>query len=187
MLTLASASPRRRELIKKVTTHKVLICPSRSDENIGVAEPRVLARQLALIKAKEVYNRKGGIVIGADTVVALGSRVLGKPTGEAQAREYLEMLSERTHEVITGVAVVGRDKEVSDIEVTRVTFEKLPPDFIEEYVAGGSPMDKAGAYGLQDEMLSRFVKNVDGDRDNVVGLPVELLKRILKENFDGCL
>lgn len=187
MLILASASPRRRELIKKVTTREVRICPSHADENIGIKEPCVLAGQLALIKAKEVFAREGGTVIGADTVVALGGRVLGKPIDEAQAREYLELLSERTHEVITGVAVVCRDKEVSATEVTRVTFGKLTPDFIEEYVASGSPMDKAGAYGLQDEMLSRFVTDVEGDRDNVVGLPVELLKKILKENFDGCL
>ena len=183
-ITLASASPRRRELIAKIKNLSVEISPSGADESAVTAKtPRELAENLALIKAESVYNARGGIVLGADTVVAINGRVLGKPKTEAEAKEFLRLLSGKTHEVITGIAIVSNEKTVVNSEVTCVTFGNITENAIAEYVRTGSPMDKAGGYGLQDAEVKAFTVRVDGDDDNVIGLPVELVKKTLEENF----
>jgi septum formation protein len=182
---LASASPRRRELLAElISTFE--ICPSNADENItAYVSPEDLVAQLAMLKAQEVVLRpehEGKIVIGSDTVVAFEGEVLGKPKDEADAFRMLKMLSGKVHAVYTGVCFAYRKGEECHFDTqfskTDVHFEDLSDAWIRGYIAGGSPMDKAGAYGIQDGGL---VEKIDGSFTNVVGLPVELCKEMLKE------
>ena len=185
---LASASPRRKELLAElVTTFE--ICPSSADENISsYASPEDLVLQLAALKAKEVAFRpehEEKIVVGSDTVVAFGTEVLGKPKDEADAFRMLKMLSGKAHAVYTGVCFAQRKGNDCVCETraakTDVYFEDLSDDWIRAYIAGGSPMDKAGAYGIQDGGL---VKKIEGSYTNVVGFPLELVQEML-ENIRG--
>ena len=181
---LASASPRRKELLKEIVEEFEII-PAKGEENLVVSSPKTLVKALARQKAEEVAalpETKGKIVLGADTVVALGQKVLGKPKGEREAVEMLESLSGRAHFVYTGVCFVyekdGERRVVNKTSKTRVYFNALSEEWIKSYVAGGSPMDKAGAYGIQDGGL---VKKIRGSFSNVVGLPVELCKKLYKK------
>lgn len=181
---LASASPRRKELLKEIVEEFEII-PAKGEENLVVSSPKTLVKALAQQKAEEVAalpETKGKIVLGADTVVALGQKVLGKPKDEKEAVEMLESLSGRAHFVYTGVCFVyekdGERRVVNKTSKTRVYFNALSEEWIKNYVAGGSPMDKAGAYGIQDGGL---VKKIRGSFSNVVGLPVELCKKLYKK------
>ena len=181
---LASASPRRKELLKEIVGEFEII-PAKGEENLVVSSPKTLVKALARQKAEEVAalpETKGKIVLGADTVVALGQKVLGKPKDEREAVEMLESLSGRAHFVYTGVCFVyekdGERRVVNKTSKTRVYFNALSEEWIKNYVAGGSPMDKAGAYGIQDGGL---VKKIRGSFSNVVGLPVELCKKLYKK------
>lgn len=184
IITLASASPRRRELIAKIPGLQVNIVPSAQPEKAEFVNAGQYACALARHKAEEVFAKTGGITVGADTIVVLGGKPLGKPHDENQAAQMLKSLSGRTHSVITGVCVANENMLTARYSETLVTVGELDDAFIKEYVATGSPMDKAGAYGLQDPLFSERVKSVSGDRDNVIGLPVEMLAEILKENFN---
>lgn len=185
---LASASPRRKELLAElITTFE--ICPSNADENISsYTSPEDLVLQLAALKAKEVAFRpehEGKIVIGSDTVVAFGAEVLGKPKDEADAFRMLKLLSGKAHAVYTGVCFACRKGDEylceTKAEKTDVYFEDLSDDWIRGYIASGSPMDKAGAYGIQDGGL---VKKIEGSYTNVVGFPLELVQATL-EKYKG--
>lgn len=181
---LASASPRRRDLIAAIDGLEAEIVPSRADESVEKSsDPAVRAENLALMKAKDVYAKTGGTVIGADTVVALDGKIYGKPRSEDEAREYLKELCGKTHDVVTGIAVVWKGGEIKTHETTRVTFAPYDEKAVGAYVATGSPMDKAGAYGIQDEAFAPLKESVDGDLNNVIGLPVDLLAKILKEKI----
>lgn len=181
---LASASPRRKELLKELVQDFEII-PAVGEENCRELFPEKLVKALALQKAAEVANRsdcKGKIVLGSDTVVALGNTVLGKPKDEQDAKRMLRALSGRAHYVYTGICFVyptekGR-KTIAKVGRTKVYFNSLTEEQINEYVASGSPMDKAGAYGIQDGNL---VKKIRGSFSCVVGLPVELCKKTLKK------
>lgn len=144
--------------------------------------PAKFCETLAAHKAREIAAKKehsGKIIVGADTVVAADGGILGKPKDEENAKEMLRRLSGREHSVFTGVCVVfPGGEEIIACEETKVKFKPLCEEFICAYVAGGSPMDKAGAYGIQDGVPTEYVR---GSIDNVVGLPTELLKRILRE------
>ncbi len=181
---LASASPRRKELLKALLDNFEII-PSRADEDGVEGTPARLVQELAKRKAFEVASRKeheGKIVIGSDTVVALENEVLGKPKDEEDARRMLTALSGRVHDVYTGVCMARAGKNglesLVDFSRTRVKFYPLSKAFIEEYVAGGSPMDKAGAYGIQDGGL---VEEIQGSYTGVVGLPQELVKEMIEK------
>ena len=185
---LASASPRRRELLKEIVAEFEII-PARKEEKVeGILSPFELVKELARQKAGEVAAldvAKGKIVLGADTVVAFGDMVLGKPKDAADAKQMLRLLSGKTHCVYTGVCM-SAPKANGRIEITRadcteVTFYELTEEFIDRYVASGSPMDKAGAYGIQDGGL---VEKIEGSYSNVVGLPVELCKKLVVEMGD---
>lgn len=184
-ITLASASPRRRELIKKINGIEAEICPSGADERISEGEPRRLAERLAERKARAVFEERGGVVVGADTIVTIDGRVLGKPRSESEAYEFFRLLCGRTHEVITGISVISASVAVTDSETTRVTLKPYDAEVVSAYIATGSPFDKAGGYGIQDEGLSSLIDSVDGELDNVIGLPVRKLAKILEENFLG--
>ena len=186
-LILASASPRRKELLGELIKNFEII-PSQGEEIVeGSPTPCELVKALARQKAWEVAKKFGQgkkAVLGSDTVVALGDEVLGKPTDEAHAFQMLSVLSGRAHEVYTGVCLLVPDKkggymEKTEADCTKVFFNRLTKSQIEAYIKTGSPMDKAGAYGIQDGGL---VERIEGSFSNVVGLPVELCKRMFAES-----
>lgn len=177
---LASASPRRKELLKKIVKSFRSIESGVDESCIRAASPATFARKAAICKAKAVAKKhKTAIVIGADTIVVLDKKILGKPKSKKDAVAMLKSLSGRTHKVITGIAVIfSGGKIVSDVAVTRVKMKKIPDREILAYVKSGRPLDKAGAYGIQ-EVEDPFIDNIKGEYDNVVGLPIRNLKRIL--------
>ncbi|MCF6096590.1 Maf family protein [Thermovorax subterraneus] len=183
-LILASASPRRKELLKQIGLD-FEIMPSAIDETVppGIA-PAVAAVKLAENKALNVASRiEDGIVIAADTIVALGDRILGKPKDEEEARKMLESLSGRWHKVFTGIAVIDSSlsRKITDCEESRVKFKNLSSSEIENYIKTGEPMDKAGAYGIQGKG-ALLVEKIEGCYYNIVGLPVFKLSLLLS-NF----
>ena len=187
---LASASPRRKELFAELVPQFDII-PAQGEEKVEKGlSPEQLVQTLAKQKALEVAGMpcaQGKFVLGADTVVALDYEVLGKPKDETDAKRMLTALSGRSHDVYTGVCIAYVDTEgnqTTRVEAARteVVFETLSKEQIDKYVASGSPMDKAGAYGIQDGGL---VKEINGSYSNVVGLPMELLERLIKEILTG--
>lgn len=137
-----------------------------------------LARAKAAAVAKE-HAKEGESVVAADTIVALDGELLGKPADEADARRMLHALSGKTHQVATGVCIVRDGSAESFVDITDVTFYELSHDEIDEYVATGEPMDKAGAYGIQGQHGRMLVEKIDGDFYNVVGLPIAKVVRAL--------
>ena len=177
---LASASPRRKQLFAPLV-RAFEILPADCDEDIESDSPQSLVAMLARKKAKCVADlpiAKGKAVLGADTVVALDNEILGKPKDESDARRMLSALSGRVHEVYTGVCMIAPTGEtLVEVACTKVRFNELSSAKIEAYIASGSPMDKAGAYGIQDGDL---VESIEGSFSNVVGLPVELCKEMIE-------
>lgn len=180
-LVLASASPRRRELLKEICPEFDVI-PARGEERADFSRsPGEIVSALAARKAEEIAALPvayGAAVLGADTIVYFRGEVLGKPKDAADAGRMLSLLSGRTHEVFTGVALCMGGGTHTAFARTEVTFLPLKKDFIRAYVASGSPMDKAGAYGIQDGGLA---EKISGSYSNVVGLPLELCGAMLKE------
>ena len=181
-IILASSSPRRRDLLDLIgIPHEVR--PADVDETIrGGEDPAGYAERLAREKAEAVAAgaADGSVVIGADTVVVIDGRVLGKPASEQQAAAMLESLGGRTHTVITAVAVVVDRMTSSGVEEVTVTFRPITADEIASYIATGEPMDKAGAYGIQGYGAT-IVERIDGDYFAVMGLPLVRLVRLLAE------
>ena len=186
-LVLASQSPRRKELLKLIS-EDFTICPDDSPEN---ADESLLAHDyvltLSMEKCMNVAEKfdDEAIVIGADTVVVADGKILGKPQSEDDALNMLKALSGNIHSVYTGVTVMsrGEHKVISFFEKTDVHFYELTEEEIKRYIKTKEPMDKAGAYGIQ-EKGALFVKKIDGDYNNVVGLPVARLARVLNEEFN---
>lgn len=180
MLVLASASPRRQELIRLID-EEIIICPSDADESYSADTPTDnVPELLAVRKAAEVAKKyPNDTVIGCDTSVIIGNEILGKPTDKEDAARMLRLLSGNTHKVITGCAIFKGGKSISFSETTFVTFYPLSDKDIEDYIATNEPYDKAGAYGIQGK-ASLLVKGIEGDYFNVVGLPVARLNRVLK-------
>lgn len=186
MIILASSSPRRQQLLEQIGL-AFQVVPSSVEEindlEPSSLEPTQLALKNARRKAKQVAKRfPAGLVIGADTLVAIGHQVLGKPKSEGEARRMLGLLSGREHQVITGLCVldIGSGWERQHAEVTRVKFRRLSAREIEAYVATGEPLDKAGAYGIQGKG-ALLVEAVHGCFYNVVGLPLVALDQILRD------
>ena len=180
-LILASASPRRRELLSLITTDFTVI-PAQGEETADKSlPPDILVQRLAEQKAAEIaLAHPQDIVIGADTLVFCGSEIMGKPADAADAKRMLTLLSGNTHTVITAVAI-AQNGYVTKVfaEETKVDFFPLTDGEITAYIATGEPMDKAGAYGIQDKG-ALLVKGITGDYYNVMGLPVGRLYRELK-------
>lgn len=187
---LASQSPRRRALLARLGV-AFTVCPSDVEEQVDPAlDPEVLVRHLAGQKAGAVAARHPeALTLGADTLVVLDGAVLGKPEGPAEARAMLRRLSGRTHTVFTGLALVhpASGRAATAHEATGVTFAPLSDAEIDAYVATGSPLDKAGAYGIQDDLGALFVAGVAGDYYNVVGLPLHRLYQTLRTHFADLL
>lgn len=179
MFILASASPRRRELLKQIIP-KFEVIPAAADEKVNLSLfPEQMACALAESKCDEVYaSHTEDTVIGCDTIVCFGGEILGKPKDRADAFETLKRLSGKTHYVITGVCVRNKYNKLTDFDKTEVKFKVLSDEFIKIYVDGGSPLDKAGSYGIQD---GGIVNEYFGSYTNVVGLPVNLVRKMLKE------
>lgn len=175
LFILASQSPRRQLLLRQIG-FKFVVRPSRVEERFIRGEsPAHNVRRLALEKAKDVAARsKRGIVVGADTVVVLGRRILGKPKNAREAKTMLTALSGKWHLVFTGFALVdaASGRSISDVVRTRVRFRRIAREEVAGYVASGSPLDKAGAYGIQDDYGAVFVEEVRGCFYNVVGFPL---------------
>lgn len=185
-LVLASASPRRRRLLEQLG-FELTVDPSQAEEILDPGiPPSEMAVSLARAKTSEVASRHPGqIVLGADTIVVLDGHMLGKPENDLEACDMLARLAGRSHEVWTGVCLRGPepDQETCFAERTEVEFAPLTAAEIEAYVATGSPLDKAGAYGIQDDWGAVFVSGIRGDYYNVVGLPLHALYRHLR-NID---
>lgn len=179
MLYLASASPRRRDLLKLAGFH-FSVDPAEIDEHIEQEDPACLVQSLALKKARAVAVRHpNDIVLAADTAVSLDHHILGKPADEAQAKKMLHMLSNRIHHVYTGYCIVQQGRCELGVCCTAVEFYPLSDSDIQSYIATGEPFDKAGAYGIQG-LGSLLVRKIDGDFYNVVGLPIAPISRLLR-------
>jgi septum formation protein len=175
VLLLASASPRRSEILSNAGIPFIREIPANIDETPSPGEPpREYVMRLAREKAAAIAAGPGRIVLGADTTVVVDDEILGKPAGDADASRMLRLLSGRSHEVITGICLRHCGGEVVDSETTRVWFAPLSEVEIADYVASGEPMDKAGAYGIQG-LASKFIPRIEGCYFNVMGLPVALV------------
>ncbi len=193
MLVLASASPRRQELLRDAAI-PFIVRPANIDEvPLAGESPRGCAERLARKKALAVsQNHEQHYVLGADTIVVVDDAILGKPRDVEDAARMLRLLSGRTHSVITGVCLLGPIREGSGVsraknrelrsasESTTVTMCSLTDAEIRDYIATGEPMDKAGSYAIQG-IASRWISRIEGDYANVVGLPVALVYRMLQE------
>ncbi|MDQ0232823.1 Maf family protein [Metabacillus malikii] len=180
-LILASASPRRKELLELLQV-PFKVMPSDVDEIIDNSlHPKEIVQQLAKQKAEFIADKvDNAYVIGSDTIVAFENQMLGKPKTEEEAIKMLHMLSGNTHEVYTGVSIVTDKRCITFCEKTEVTFYPLSAEEINQYVATGEPMDKAGAYGIQG-YGALLVEKIVGDYYAVVGLPIAKVKRKLRE------
>jgi len=172
-LVLASGSPRRVELLARIGVVPDRIAPTDIDETPLPAEtPRELAKRLCLAKGLAATRKDGELVLSADTVVGLGRRILGKPTNEAQARKFLELLSGRAHRVWTGLALTLADgSQVHRVVETRLQFKRLTNQEVEAYLVTQDWRGKAGGYGIQG-MAEMFVRALSGSYSNVMGLPL---------------
>jgi septum formation protein len=201
MIVLASASPRRQELLRNAGIPFTVRAANINETPLAGEAPRHCAERLAREKALAIFKiRPVDFVLGADTIVVVGDLILGKPRDAADVARMLRMLSGRTHEVITGVCVVGpgasgqlpvasttteqlgtERRELKTASVTTlVTMCEISDAEIRDYIATGEPMDKAGAYAIQG-IASRWIPRIEGDYSNVVGLPVALVFRMLRE------
>lgn len=174
-LILASTSPRRRKLIKLLGLPFESVSPKNVEEHLDYSNNSILLEELKELSRKKAIsvgdNYSEDIVIGADTIVVHNDKLLEKPTSEDDAIQYLKGLSGDTHIVYTGVTLSKKNKQISFIEKTYVTFREIPDKVIRTYVGTGLPLDKAGAYGIQD-FGALFVEKITGDFYNVMGFPV---------------
>lgn len=197
-IILASQSPRRKELLQQIGL-EFEICPAKGEEHITKSIPQEVVMELSKQKAEEVAGMvalygdchkdimtpSDILVIGADTVVAYDGNILGKPKDESDAKRMLTMLSGNIHSVFTGVTLVfidkeGRTGELVFYEKTNVKMHEMSEQEIERYIATGEPMDKAGAYGIQGK-CAIYIEKIDGDYNNVVGLPITRIYQELKK------
>ncbi len=189
-IILASKSPRRKELLENAQA-KIIICPSDAKEDIEEKDPAELVMKLSSIKAESVFEQNPDLftsleseksfILGADTVVYAGGMILGKPADKNEARDMIKLLSGSVHSVFTGFTILFEDgKKITDYAETRVFVYPMSDEEIEDYISTDEPYDKAGAYGIQG-LFGRFVEKIEGDYNNVVGLPVSKILHTVKE------
>ena len=182
-IILASGSPRRRELLKDIGLEFEIYKPDVDESKLENEKPEDLCLRLSRLKAKNAAkNFPDSIIIAADTIVVINNKILGKPHDREEAFLMLKMLEGREHEVITGLSVVLNEKIISRAEHTTVKFTAMNDEEIREYISTGESDDKAGAYAIQGKG-STLIERINGDYFNVVGLPLCLLTKILK-NFN---
>ena len=187
---LASASPRRKELLEKMGLQFSIVVSEADESTVSRDIPvNLYVQELALLKAsataKMLLRNKKALIIAADTIVTLDGEILGKPDGEDGAKKMLSSLSGRTHEVYTGYCImrISDGKTVCNSVKTEVKFKTLTEQKIRSYIESGEPMDKAGTYGIQG-LGSMLIEKINGDYFNVVGLPVSALADTLEEEFE---
>jgi septum formation protein len=188
MLILASASPRRHELLSQAGLAFTAAAANINEDLLSNETAAAYVQRLAEEKAQAVWNANQSldaaddplVVLGADTCVVVEGQILGKPADVADARRMLELLSGRTHAVLTGLAVVTGNRIARDVEITQVTFNHLNDREITQYIAGGEPLDKAGAYAIQG-YAARWIPRIEGCYFNVVGLPIARTTALLEE------
>lgn len=180
MIILASASPRRKELLQKLCSN--FIVDASDAEEIQIASSaKLLAIKNAAFKAETVAKKYfvEDVVIGADTIVTLNGKIFGKPKDKSDAKKMLCELAGKKHRVITGIAIYTEGKIFTDAESTEVFFGEMTDEEISEYVATGEPLDKSGSYALQGS-AAKFIEKINGDWSNVVGLPLYRLRLLAK-------
>lgn len=188
-IILASGSPRRKELLRQIQIESI-VEPSGADEALDINEPEAFVKELSKRKCLDIANKHtDGVILGADTVVAIDGKILGKPKDEDDAKRMIRLIQGRAHHVYTGVTLAKKEKGmlkqvVTFCESTEVLLEKISSGEIDEYVATGEPLDKAGAYAVQG-IFAKFVKGITGDYSNVVGLPLAALYANLKSMLGG--
>lgn len=185
-IILASASPRRKELLHQIGLTPRIV-PSQVKELITSVEPEMVVEELSAQKAADIapqFRGQEAVVLGADTVVAVAGRILGKPAGQEDAIRMLTELQGKSHQVYTGVTLIfcNTNKKITFSEKTEVEIYPMTRAEIEQYVQTGEPLDKAGAYGIQGRFAA-YIKGISGDYNNVVGLPVARVYQELKQNF----
>lgn len=180
---LASKSPRRREILSALGLQFDIITAD-TDESCDIKDPQAFVEELALRKGRAVAENidNDTIIIASDTVVSCGGEILGKPRDRADAKRMLDMLSGSKHDVISGIALITKGKEAVASEVTHVIFDNLTDSDKEIYLNSDEPYDKAGAYAIQG-LASMWIKGIEGDYFNVVGLPVKRLHDLLLTEF----
>ena len=188
MLILASASPRRKKLMReKITTDFMIVTPD-IDESISMQKyrrPSQIVMDIAKRKCLKVAEKyEDDIVIAADTVVVINEQIIGKPKDKEDAERMLHLLSNNKHEVYTGYAIKKEDKIINKFVKSIVYFNDLSDELIASYIATGSPLDKAGAYGYQDQDDFALVKKISGSIDNVIGFPTDEIKADLIREFN---
>lgn len=177
-IILASASPRRVELLKQIGIN-FNIRPANINENLDITDPQELVKELSRLKATDILKQfPDKCIIAADTSVFACNQILGKPKNREEAAEMLKMLSGNKHLVYTGVTVADKNEIITDISATEVYFRQLTSEDVDKYLQTGEYKDKAGSYGIQG-YAARFVKKINGCYFNVVGLPLSLLDEIL--------
>jgi septum formation protein len=182
-IVLASGSPRRQKLLSEMGYDFEIVTPAIPEENNPGEAPEDHVKRLSRLKAESVAPKyPNSLVVGADTIVVLENRILGKPESSVEARSMLELLSGKTHAVFTGLSVIILTKDIAktDYDSTRVTFNKLSSEDIHRYVKSREPLDKAGAYGIQG-MGSFLVDNYEGEIDTVIGFPSKLFQKMYEE------
>ena len=190
-IVLASKSPRRREILSSLGLRFDIVSAD-ADESSDITDPALLVRELSLRKGRatrELLRREGKwdndtLIIASDTVVATENEILGKPRDDADAARMLRLLSDGSHRVISGIALLRGDREIAAFDSTAVRFAPMSEAEIDWYVQSGEPRDKAGAYAIQG-LAAIFIKGMEGCYFNVVGLPVHRLNELLRE-FLGC-
>lgn len=188
MLILASASPRRRELLTQAGLKFSVAAANLNEDLLPDEAAAAYVQRLAEEKAQAVWNARRAsdtpddplLVLGADTCVVCDGHILGKPADTTDARRMLELLSGRTHAVLTGLAVITSRKIARDVEITQVTFNQLNDREIAQYIANGEPLDKAGAYAIQG-YAARWIPRIEGCYFNVMGLPIARTVALLVE------
>lgn len=180
MIVLASKSPRRQQLLKQLTNDFIVDVSNVVEKIPSNCEKRNVPIHLAKQKAMDVFKRHTeDIVIGADTIVLVNDEILGKPKNKDDVRRMITMLNNNTHEVITGVCIKTKEYCKTFKTVTKVTFMQMSEEEINNYCELTSIYDKAGAYAIQEE-AGKYITSIDGDYNNVVGLPIDDLKKYLK-------
>ena len=179
---LASKSPRRKELMKLISSSFIVTSEDINEESSYKLTPIEAVKDISIRKGEAVEKSyPDDLIISADTIVVLDNQIIGKPKDEEDAKKILKLLSNKSHYVYTGFTVRYKDKKVTSVVETIVNFNELSDELIDRYVASGSPLDKAGAYGIQDNDKFPIIKNIIGSLDNVVGFPVKEIKEVIDE------
>lgn len=183
-IVLASSSPRRKEIMENAG-FKFAVREPNVEENLKIKLPPIdLVMKLALKKATAVSkNSEDEVIIGADTIVCIDGKNIGKPTNADEAKLMLEQLSGRLHRVYTGVAIIAKDRQETFFVQAKVNFRELSPETIQNYIKSGEPFDKAGGYAIQG-LGSTFVEKIDGDYFGVVGLPIAQVALRLERDYN---